>query len=674
VAALRGLGAVRGLANDHGFAGILGREAWVRGSTLLRTGDLLRSCEAYREAVGHFDAIRDWDSATAVRTLLSKNAANLGDRRPLDENSARALSESGRLANPRRRARVLVEIAETIGARAKPRVALDLLEEGIAANVDDPELRARLRITRGHLLRAVGRLADARLELEAAEPLLGEIPSEALRAHQRSNLLVSRAALALSGDPSDALAPLDEACAFFERAEHRYYTITARVMRARARRALGDLDGAEDDLRAAIAVDERNASQLAGRYSPSVFDRPQDAYDEMTELLAESRGRPNAAFAVAEMARARALSADLRAAAAPPDLDAVRAGLPVGVVMLAYAALDDRLYVWAVSRTGADWRVVPEPVESLAARARALSVEQEADEAQTPHQTELLYDLLVRPVETRLAGCESVVVVASDPLVDVPFAILFDGARKRYLVEACAITVAPSAGVYLACLERDAAFGGRTPHSALVIGDPAFDPASFPSLPRLPAANAEARNVAALYTGNVEILTAAEATERRVVERAPAFGVLHFAGHGLLDAQLPDLSALLLAPEAGGDGRLCAYEFAKLRLPKTRVAVLAACRTGVVPEGAVDAVSALSRALLLSGVPTVVVSWRDVDDRATAVFSAALHTALRNGAPPDQAVRSGQLALLNDPDPRLRAPKMWGAFGLVGGARGAATP
>jgi CHAT domain-containing protein len=96
-------------------------------------------------------------------------------------------------------------------------------------------------------------------------------------------------------------------------------------------------------------------------------------------------------------------------------------------------------------------------------------------------------------------------------------------------------------------------------------------------------------------------------------------------------------------------------------LPRTRLVVLAACRTaaGVVSrsEGALS----LARPFLAAGVPNVIASLWDVDDALSRRFFVALHRALLADGEPLSALRRVQTAFLRDADPTLAHPRL-GAF------------
>jgi CHAT domain-containing protein len=139
---------------------------------------------------------------------------------------------------------------------------------------------------------------------------------------------------------------------------------------------------------------------------------------------------------------------------------------------------------------------------------------------------------------------------------------------------------------------------------------------------------------------------------------------IHFATHGYLDTERPSLSALVLAQfDAKGqpqDGFLRVDDIYNARL-SADLAVLSACQTGLGKEVRGEGLMGLTRAFLYAGVPRVIVSMWNVNDRATADLMASLYRGmLRDGKRPSDALRAAQLELRKKK--RWESPFYWAAF------------
>jgi CHAT domain-containing protein len=143
---------------------------------------------------------------------------------------------------------------------------------------------------------------------------------------------------------------------------------------------------------------------------------------------------------------------------------------------------------------------------------------------------------------------------------------------------------------------------------------------------------------------------------------------VHFATHGILDAERPELSALVLSllDERGQpqDGFLRAHEIYNLNLPAELV-VLSACETGLGKQVKGEGLVGLTRGFMYAGAPRVVVSLWNVNDRATSELMAKFYQKmLRGGQRPAAALRAAQVEMWrSSPWP---SPYYWAAFVLQG--------
>ena len=112
---------------------------------------------------------------------------------------------------------------------------------------------------------------------------------------------------------------------------------------------------------------------------------------------------------------------------------------------------------------------------------------------------------------------------------------------------------------------------------------------------------------------------------------------MHFATHGLLDSEHPDLSGLVLSlvDEKGTpqDGFLRLHEIYNLRLPVDLV-VLSACQTALGREIRGEGLVGLTRGFMYAGAARVVASLWQVDDESTAELMKRFYRGDAEGRPP----------------------------------------
>jgi CHAT domain-containing protein len=189
-------------------------------------------------------------------------------------------------------------------------------------------------------------------------------------------------------------------------------------------------------------------------------------------------------------------------------------------------------------------------------------------------------------------------------------------------------------------------------------------------IPRLRATRREADAINALAPPAAR-LEALDFAANRAAATDPAladYRFVHFATHGFLDSQHPELSGILLSmfDEQGRaqDGFLRAHEVFNLKL-NADVVVLSACQTGLGKEVKGEGLVGLTRGFMFAGAPRVVVSLWSVNDAATAELMTRFYRGmLVSKLRPAQALQAAQVSMLNDK--RFAAPFYWAAFTLQG--------
>lgn len=342
----------------------------------------------------------------------------------------------------------------------------------------------------------------------------------------------------------------------------------------------------------------------------------------------------------------------------------------------------------------------------------------QAAEAAFPAQAAALSRMLLEPVAAQL-GKKRLAVVAGEALAYLPFAALPDPTdQTQPLLTAHEIVNLPSASV-LAVIRREEAATSAKAAGVAVFADPVFEandprvllahkgtpPRPLPNqakpqsskgeqtaelgralrafsvpasnagvqrntLTRLPFSREEAETIEALAPTRQVLKATGFAANRTAAlsNDLSRYRYLHFATHGLLNAQHPELSGLVfsLVNEAGQpqDGFLRLHEIYNLRLA-AEVVVLSACQTALGKEVRGEGLIGLTRGFMHAGTPRVVASLWQVDDLATAELMKRFYTGmLKENLRPAAALRAAQLELIKQ-KPRS-APFYWAAFVLQG--------
>jgi CHAT domain-containing protein len=286
-----------------------------------------------------------------------------------------------------------------------------------------------------------------------------------------------------------------------------------------------------------------------------------------------------------------------------------------------------------------------------------------------PREARAVYRAVLGPLEK--AGLLAprryarLVLVGDGPLHELPWAALLDSRGKR-LIERYSLSTTVSLGVLTWPPSQ------RPPTATLMCavdpvgkGGERFEMARRSGFAPLRYAREETRKVAQLFPGAVGF-AGPLAREGEVKAQMDRYALLHFATHGILDAQNGLRSWLLLAPEPAEskeDGRLEGQEIVELPL-SARLAVLSACETGRGQPSGGDGLLSLAWAFRAAGCPSIVASQWKVDDRATGKLMVDFYRALKAGQRKDEALRQAMLAVKKEPG--YSAPFYWAAFQVIG--------
>lgn len=158
------------------------------------------------------------------------------------------------------------------------------------------------------------------------------------------------------------------------------------------------------------------------------------------------------------------------------------------------------------------------------------------------------------------------------------------------------------------------------------------------------------------------------ATERVFKEKAEQFKIIHIASHGLVDDQNPMYSKIAFTldeKDTLNDGYLHTFELYNTQL-NAEMAVLSACNTGYGKVQKGEGVMSLGYAFAYAGVPSVVMSHWQVDDKSTYLLMDSFYKYLAEGMNKSTALRKAKLDLLENKNMAYAHPYYWGAFVAYG--------
>ncbi len=657
--------------------GLLGRSYWLIGLMHVGNGEPEMSLAAYRAALSAMQKTGGAEGIAGVNAVLAENFRYLGRWRETWQHLYQALAAIRSIESSRRLGAILTEFADACEATGEWSVASYFRAEAvrIAEGAGEPVSLAQALLRSSQTLKRAGEEPAAEERLLEARQVLARIPDATLRQRTQADLLIAESTIRTI----DSRDTLTEALAFYEGKDNHFLVSRLLLARARSRILMGEEETAELDLRRAIQEYELQRSRVGEEtLQISFFDQAEGLYSEMIRLQAIHFGRAGAALDFAERSRARALldrvgpitqerKREILAGTVDPlTSEELSQTIPEGMAILEYALLKDRLLVWVIRRDGLHLEERPAEilvVETLVNRLRSAIAGRRPKEELAAASS--LYELLIRPALPHLESRDRLVLIPDKSLHGVPFAALFDRTHRQYLIEDHVISVAPSATLALHAVARQQSLPSSRTQTALVVGNPAFRKDLAPLLADLPQAEREAGEIKKLFPGS-EVLIREEATRSRFLGAAGDHEIIHFGGHAVVNQEFPLLSYLVLSPENPQEsGLLYAHELYSGHFERSRLAVLAACKTASGPISG-EGVMSLARAFLAAGVPNVVAGLWMIDDKASGSLMVNFYERLLQVGDSAVALRDVQVGLLRSQDTKSRGVANWAAFEHLG--------
>jgi CHAT domain-containing protein len=554
----------------------------------------------------------------------------------------------------------LVTAMNSEGAEGNSDAALALAQIALGdlRQVRQPTVAGTAEAARAEVLAAKGDTIAARSAIRRARAAAKELPNTALPRGLSASIDIAEAMVERKANPSLSRRLLDSVIAFFTSEHTNARLPKAYLERGKTRALVGDDAGALSDFESGLREIETQRAAITSRDLRGTFyDTAHDLFSEAIALKLRDRD-PARAFEFSDAARAAGVYEQTRSGKAPlhATTEQLRSAIPPRTALIEYDLLPDSIVIFYFSPAGFGVARIPvnQAAVSTLVERYVDSLQHRSDAAEVNRQSAALYRLLIGPVSTQLAGIDRLVIVPDRQFHTIPWAALYNPGRGHYLVDDFAISVAPSASTILQ---------KTIPLSlapVLVVGDPHDG-----DMPALADASHEAEAIAALYRSST-LLEGERATRERFLAAVLQSGMIHYAGHAESDSADPFGALHLAADRPRATGDLDTSAIAALHLSKAPLVILAACGTIRGESQHVEGMPSIARAFLAAGARSVIGTLWEVDDDVASALFRHLHTELHNGATPSSALRTAQLALAHDPNPRLSHPATWAPVELLG--------
>ncbi len=302
--------------------------------------------------------------------------------------------------------------------------------------------------------------------------------------------------------------------------------------------------------------------------------------------------------------------------------------------------------------------------------SRGSTLLQPVGEAASPELREkvsrLLFDYFFGDLKSKLSHYNTLIIVPDGAINFLPFESLLDSSN-HYLAERVNIGYVQSLSIEQTIAKREysksrksiLAFGGanyntptpmakvQTKEAREVIAVEAakvaavrgalsdsYNKLGYGSWSNLPGTRAEVEKLKKMFpSSSCDVYEGALVNEKKIKELSESnqlmnYKVIHFATHGMVVPEVPELSALVLSQAettSGEDNYLRADEISKLRMKADFVA-LSACETGLGKIYKGDGVVGLTQSFMIAGANSLAVSLWQVADASTSEFMTGIYS------------------------------------------------
>ncbi len=681
-------------------------------------GDLQQAIAYRNQALTLVRALGDRYGEAFILHNIGTAYRDLGEMQKALDFLNQALPLRRAVGDLRNEANTLDEIGATYSSSGKYDEAVPYLEQALSlqrqlgALSDEPITLAHLaRVEQGR-----GRFTAAKTQIEAALNIVEGIRSKFVKQQLRTSFSAATREyyelyinILMQMHQREPLAGHDA-------------TAFGASERARARSLLELLTESRADIRQGVdrmlLERERSLQQQLNARSEQLTRLLNSKHTDAQETAARKAVESVLADLQDVEAQIRAQSPRYAALTQPQrlSLSDIQQLLDQDTVLLEYALGEERSYAWAVTPGSVKSFELPKRavIEAEARRVYDLLVNK-SDDLYLAALADLSR-MLLRPVADRL-GRKRLLIVADGALQYMPFGALpvptvnaRSSAKVPYrpLILDHEVVSLPSASV-VAVLRREVATRPPAPKKVAVLADPVFvkedvrvktrsedrsaaggngtdkktaagplvsdvkrsaDDLGRAGFDRLPVSRREADLITALAPSGQSLKALDFAASRATATSAELsrYQIVHFATHGLLNNQHPELSGIVLSlvDERGEpqDGFLRLHEIYNLKLDADLV-VLSACETALGKEIKGEGLIGLTRGFMYAGSPRVVASLWKVGDSATAELMQRFYrNMLSSGMRPAAALRAAQVSMWKER--QWSAPFYWAGFVMQG--------
>jgi CHAT domain-containing protein/tetratricopeptide (TPR) repeat protein len=677
VSALVRLKKLETIAQSRGYRTLHGRSAWIAGRNYIVQANPEQAKDELIRALADFEQAREPGNLAAVHSLLAGVFNYLGDDQQAWKHLCKALAVVSTYDDPNRLSLILSDSARSLARVGETEMALIMQDEVVSVErrTSDPLSIAEALWWRALIYYHAGDSTRALADIVEATIHAAKITS-AIRYHLEAGLSAIEGAIFRTRDPQRAVGALSRALQYFDGKNYEFILTEILLERGRAWLALNNLEAAESDFRRGIQEYERQRRRI--REAPQrvvFFDQAEAVFEDMVHLQWYLRRDAATAFAYADRSKARSLLDAIEGKHFPLSTsdaasveDYIQTIIPSHTAVISFAVIGNQLLSWCFldgRLTTAEKDLSLPQLKGALARLEAWN-QRSLDQASFDAAASAAYSYLLGDFEPSLGKASRLVFAPDKSLLALPFAAL-RSRNGRYLVEDYEIFVVPSVASISGLSRRTTLSRKSASPKALVLGDSSSGNDVDANFTRLPAAEDEARQVAALYPHS-KLLLKKEASYQELIANARSTDVLHLAGHAVMNQRSRNAGGILLSSgfSSGSPGFLSSVEIVSLHFVRAPLVVLSTCNSALGKTDSLEGVLDLARPFLAAGAHAVVATLWRIDDKVASEFAVAFHYSFVRSRNAGKALREAQLRFLASSNLRFRRPSTWAAYQIIG--------
>jgi CHAT domain-containing protein len=430
------------------------------------------------------------------------------------------------------------------------------------------------------------------------------------------------------------------------------------------------LPEADQQYRAALATIEKARSSLQHEeFRLPFLANAAHLYDDCLRFLVK-QGKIRPALQLADYSRARTLAEGLGIAAqqspaAPETLDPQQVARQKKATILFYWLGRDCSYLWAIKADQVKLYSLPPAAEIDAAVQRyhqALLGWQDVLQTVNP-DGRYLYDVLVAPTKQWIAPNSRVIVITDGTLDSLNFETLLAPEPKlHYWVEDATVLSASSLRVLSVASTHSRMGTGKL----LLMGNAVASSADYAPLPN---ASSEMENVKKHFPADSRVTYDGDkATPAAYLSsNLEKVSFIHFVAHASASKLSPLDSAIILSRSSQEEDSFKLYARDITHHPlNASLVTISSCYGAGAKAYSGEGLVGLSWAFLRAGAHNVIGALWEVNDASTATLMDHVYDGLKQGQPPEAALRSAKLAFLHSGGV-VRKPFYWAPFQLYSG-------